>query len=116
MSLAWMALVPVLSPIRQSFGNPAFRRRSPVVLPSSHCCKRWRESGDSTSPSTTFSMLLAIARGVVVSSSGRSARNSFSSGSVRLKPRHAVAELAGKCGQRGRSAETGQDEVGGSCR
>ena len=68
MSLASVVLVPVLSPTRQPTGRPARRRLPPVVLSTSHCCRRSREAGERTSPSSSFCRVSAMARGVVVSS------------------------------------------------
>lgn len=83
MSFASSALVPVLSSIRQLGGGPAFRRLSPVVLPSSQVCNSWRDGADSALPISTLCIDLTTAPGEVVSWGSVALR--FSSDSLRSR-------------------------------
>src|SRR5262249_48345335 len=58
---------PVLSPTLQSFGRPARKRVSPVLLPTSHAVSRSLDGGASASPSTRVRRFDSTAAGEVVS-------------------------------------------------
>ncbi|ODU66804.1 MAG: hypothetical protein ABT00_21730 [Bordetella sp. SCN 68-11] len=66
--------------MRQPAGIPARSRLSPVVLPTSHACRRSRDAGDRVSPTVSLPSVRVMAWGVVVSSMPV-AWGTFSSGS-----------------------------------
>ena len=68
--------------MRQEGGSPARSLLSPTLSPMSHACSWPRDASDSPSPTRTFCMVAAIARGLVVSR-GSPGSDSLRVGSLR---------------------------------